>query len=110
MERLRAKQMAETATVKDVLEMLENAKKSTGIAWNSPSATNVNITNGKAMEIFTGYVLRNPEDIDEMAMINMIQCFGDYFPIKMEDVVELEDWEIGLDFGEWMQRNWDKND
>lgn len=110
MERLTAKEMAKTATVNEVIEMLENAKKSTGIAWNSPSAANVNITNGKAMEIFTGYVGINSENIDEMAMVNMIHCFGDYFPIKMEDVVELEDWEIEIDFGEWMQRSWDKND
>lgn len=89
MERQKAKVLAETTSTAEIKEMLNNALNSIN-DWNVPSAANPGINLSNAINIFFG-AISQVEEIDVVSKTNMIHCFGDYLPLKMEDVLDYDD-------------------
>lgn len=89
MEREQAKALAETTSTAQIKEMLNNALNSI-IDWHRPSAANPGINISSALTIFFG-ALNDVEELDEISKTNMIHCFGDYLPLKMEDILDYDD-------------------
>jgi len=88
MNRQEARQLAETITNQELLEMFNNAKINI-FNWEAVSIVNKGMTKGTAWNI-----LAKNFDVDEhhhvLAKTNMLREFGDYLPTETDFIKKLE--------------------